>query len=54
MMQKSEDEGDKIKAACRRLETVAMEICALNGWKFTNRICCNLTIYPFCYVGVGD
>jgi len=37
-LQKSEDAGELIKSACRHLETVAMEIFAHFGWKFTNRI----------------
>jgi hypothetical protein len=37
-LQRSEGAADLIRRACRRLETVAMQIFAFHGWRFTNRI----------------
>jgi hypothetical protein len=39
MLQKSYVEGDNIMTACRRLETVGIEMYSRSEWRFT--LCCN-------------
>ena len=38
ILQKEEDRG-VIADACRAVEVTAMDIFALNGWQFSNRLC---------------
>jgi hypothetical protein len=38
LLQKCDDDTNLLKDACRSLETMAMQIFANHGWRFSNRI----------------
>jgi hypothetical protein len=37
-LQRCEDDGEFLKVACRKLESMVMQLFANYGWRFTNRL----------------